>query len=353
MLIGGTGSLSMYWYGFTFISTGAIGSSGVTISANITNTNKFENCSFQLAGAATAAQFISIGSTGTGGAYTELINCTFSFNNVGQLVSFGAGNFVWRNTPDPILVSGSAVPTTFMRAVAAAPATLLCEGIDFTALGANILVFNGNSGISFTFKNCKLHAGVLMSAPVAAMVNLTMDVVNCDSTTKVYRNERWHTLGVQTTSTAVLRTGGAVDGGQAVSHLITPTSFAKNWRPFNCLPLVIWNDVIGVPRTLTLYGALNGTAVLPFNDQAWIDVEYMGSTLTPIASLASNGLANIFATHVAVSADASSVWTGLSGTNAPFSLAVTFTPQQKGYVTVYPRLAGVLVFYLDPKPVLT
>jgi hypothetical protein len=52
-------------------------------------------------------------------------------------------------------------------------------------------------------------------------------------------------------------------------------------------------------------------------------------------------------------ADAVSVWTGAGATNRPFSLSVTFTPQQKGYVTVYPKLSGAFGFYLDPKPVLT
>ena len=54
---------------------------------------------------------------------------------------------------------------------------------------------------------------------------------------------------------------------------------------------MIWNDVVGTARTLTLYGAINGSAVLPRNDQFWFDVEYMGVSGATTASLVTNGQA--------------------------------------------------------------
>jgi hypothetical protein len=349
--IGSGGTSSAYVYGFTLIGSGSAGIL-IALGGNVTNTYRFDTCSFQLAAGSQAASSVSVGSASTGGAAVELVNCTFGFSNVGQSVAWAAGAHIWRNTPDPILISGSVVPTAMMKANQGAMATLLCEGVDFTALGANTVINNSISGVNLTLKNCKLTN--VMSAPAATMTNLTVDIIACDSGAKPYRNERYNAHGTLTTSIAVLRTGGAVDGGQAISHFLQGTTVSKPWKPFVSLPLVIWNDVIGVPRTLTLYGVILGTTVLPFNDQFWIDVEYMGSTLTPIASLISTGIPTQLTAHTTNAvADAVSVWTGAGATNRPFSLSVTFTPQQKGYVTVYPKLSGAFGFYLDPKPVLT
>jgi hypothetical protein len=160
-------------------------------------------------------------------------------------------------------------------------------------------------------------------------------------------------LGQTTTNTSVVRTGGATDGTTSISHYIQPTGFARPFRPYVSLPLMIWNDVVGTSRTVTLYGAVNILTALPRNDQFWFDLEYMGTSGLPIASLISTGLATPLSTPATVAVADGSTWSGLGGTNAIFSMSVTFTAQQKGYVTVYPKASTTYNVYIDPKLVLS
>ena len=160
-------------------------------------------------------------------------------------------------------------------------------------------------------------------------------------------------MGQITTSATVARTGGATDGTTLISHFLQASSFARSWRPFNSFPLVIWNDVVGTTRTATLYGVVLGTTSLPFNDQFWFDLEYMGSSTTPNASVVSTGLVTQLDAHAVIATSDGSAWSGAGGTNAPFKLAATFTAQQKGYITIYPKAGTSYSVYLDPKPVLS
>ncbi len=54
----------------------------------------------------------------------------------------------------------------------------------------------------------------------------------------------------------------------------------------------------------------------------WIDVAYQGSTLTPIASYATSGKADVLASNAPLSSDASS-W---GGSTTAFKTSVTITP---------------------------
>ena len=112
--------------------------------------------------------------------------------------------------------------------------------------------------------------------------------------------------------------------------------------------------MVGTTRTLTVYGIVLGTTSLPFNDQFWIEVAYMGSSGSPIASFVSAGLATLLTPHSAVAVADGSTWSGAGTTNAPFSLSLSFTPQQHGYFTVYPKVgAPSYSIVIDPKPVLS
>ena len=350
--IGTVGSLSSYWWGVAFIASGNINSAMVSVGANVANIHRFDNCNFVLDTGTIAGAFISLGTTASGSVGLELNNCTFTFALSSQFLALGGCVVAWRNTPDPCILG--AVPTTFLRPTAAAPATLLCEGVDFTALGGNILCANNNSGNNFTFKNCKMHTGVVVSGPTNSMPTINYDLINSDKGGLIYRNERYNLNGTQTTSASVFRSGGAVDGGMPVSHNFSSSTFARPWKPFSALPLVIWNDVVGSSVTLTLYGYMAFGLPVPFNDQFWFDVEYMGSTLTPIASFVSNGLPTQLTAHTVVAvADPISIWNGVVGSSTPFSLSATFTPQQKGYLTIYPKLGAGQTVVIDPKPVLS
>jgi hypothetical protein len=347
-------SAGSYWYGIIFVSTASFSGQTINVVPGSLSNVRFEACSFRLAGT-NAAQIMTFGTNCT---TIELINCTMAFAATTQLAQFAGGIFTWRNTADPCFPSGLVggftyvVPSPILRGYTAGGINLLIEGVDLNSVGSNTLVANNTGGGLITIKNCKLSStGLVTGGANSGGAAFICDVIDSDSGTQTYRNERYGYYGALTTSTTVVRTGGATDGVTPISHSIVASANAKPFKPFNSFPLVIWNTLTGSARTLTLYGTLPGASQpLPFNDQFWFDVEYMGSAATPLALLASNGLATQLTPHAVNAVADGSSWSG--GANTPFSLAVTFTAQQVGYVTVYPRAAN-LTFYLDPKPVLS
>ena len=355
IFVGSANQTSSYWYGFTFIGSANFAGNLVQVAGASFASMQFDTCSFRLSGGNAGSTMLF----GLGTVALDFINCSIGFTNAGQVAQFASAPATWRGSTAPFLsglVGGVTyvLPTIAMRGYLSDGINVLFEGIDFSVLGTGTLVSVAQGGGAFTFKNCKMNTGNVMSGIAASgEAALTVDVVNSDSGGKVYRNERYSMYGTLATSIGVARNGGATDGSTPVSHNITPnTSFSKPYRPFNCIPLVIWNDVVGMGRSLTVYGMMPGSTnqPLPYNDQFWIDVEYMGDASTPNAALVSTGLPTQLTPHSQIAAADGSSWGSTVGTT--FALTATFTAQQKGYVTVYPRSAGGLAFYLDPKPVL-
>ena len=97
--------------------------------------------------------------------------------------------------------------------------------------------------------------------------------------------------------------------------------------------------------TATVQGIWGGGAV-PNNDDIWCDVEYLGSSGSPLASFVNDGKADILASNAAQDAG-SGTW---GGSTTKFKLNVTFTPQQKGWILLRVKAAKASsTFYIDPK----
>jgi hypothetical protein len=348
--IGNVSAGSQYFNGITFTASAAFAGNLINTGGGTTMVMRYENCAFNLTGGL-AGSYTTAGPGAASAGQFEFINCTFGFSNAGQYVQWGGGVITWRNTPDPCFTG--TIPSPPVRFHSGNGLAALIEGVDFTSLGAGTLFTVTQGAGLITLKNCKLHTGPVTPAVAAQEGGLVIDLINCDSGSSVRRNERHTMEGDLTTSNAVYRTGGALDGGAPISWMLSSSTYARPTRPLNALPLVIWNDVVGTPRTVTLYGYMAFGLPLPFNDQFWFDVEYMGSTASPIASFVSNGLATPLTPHAVVAvADPASVW-NVIGSSTPFSLSATFTAQQKGYVTIYPKAGLSQTVGLDPRPVLS
>ena len=284
------------------------------------------------------------------------------------------------------------------------------EGLDFTAVGANTL-FSNQSGAWATLKNCKLNSGLAIQALSVLAGAMNLDLVNCDSGANISRTERYNLNVVIVTSNTVVRQGGANDGVNSLSHFYSLGLWTKQWRPAQGFPSYIWNNTVGSPVTVTLYG-LCITIANMYNDQVWMDVAYMSDTGSPVATVVTTCMDSIFATNALLALDTSSLWCqsyaprqnshsyaggniflvpsnptrvfmasgagGISAASEPawyatandgdhaadgaianvvcakrFKISVTVTPQQRGYITVYPKANVPLTFYLDPQIVLS
>jgi len=198
--------------------------------------------------------------------------------------------------------------------------TVLVEGSDFTAVPNTQYLIGVQAGEApsgmWTFKDCVLSSGMaIYLGGQPAWDDPTVDLNRIDSGGAVYRNERYRIEAVETTSTQVVRTGGAVDGTTAVSHRVVTTANANNrWRIFNAIPFAIWNAVTGANRNVTFYGIANDSRV-PNNDEVWFDVEYPGSSSTPQGSYARGSKANVLATAAALTAD-TSAWDSAAAARA-------------------------------------
>jgi hypothetical protein len=157
-------------------------------------------------------------------------------------------------------------------------------------------------------------------------------------------------MGVETTETSIVRTGGASDGTTPQSRKLAATANSKWVLPYEALPLVIWNNTVTGNVTVTVQGTINAGAV-PNNDDIWIVAEYLGSALTPIGSYSTDTKADNLASGTPLTASTSAWGGGGSGAGwSPFVMSTTFTaPAQTGPITVYVYAAKAsTTYYVDP-----
>jgi hypothetical protein len=300
---------SAYFYGITFkVAVGVSTSSAfILLQANSGTYNCFDNCSFWLSDTqAGNTSYIGVGANGLS-AVTIFNNCTVKFAVATNFVAPVFGTFIWQNT-GPVLASGSVVPTSliyFGQAVASHTSTTVLEAIDLSQLTGNIYVTLNQPVGSLLIKDCKLNAAAAFPQPIVP--GLTVQFVRCDSAATGYKSARYQYEGVETTDTTVTRVGGASDPtGQAQSRKIVTTANSQWLRPFKAEPYAIWNPTTAANVTVTVYGTINAGA-LPNNDDIWLEVEYLGSSASPLGTIVTTTKSSVLAANAAVASD-SSTW---------------------------------------------
>ena len=290
-------------YGLNFYcGTGA--SAAAILSFNPANSAvRCINCSFNQV--STASPRIALS-----GQWMEWTNCTVSFATAASTMLVSGGVLRWKNTPTSA-VSGN-VPSPLFTGQSG-NGIIDVEGVDLSFVTTALV--NGPGHFSFT--GCRIASGV---TPVSGN-NATwvpVDFVNCDSAGTGYTHIRNSQPGQLTGQINVYRSSSAqpYNGVVNLGWLIATTANNTWSSPFESFYLTRWNTVIGANRTVTVYGLYNGASV-PLNDQAWLEVQYLGSASSPLYSFANNTKANILATGTALTADTTSVW------NAPAWAAST------------------------------
>ena len=213
-------------------------------------------------------------------------------------------NFVWKNSI--AFAPGSAAFTGVISAYAVGT-RFYAEGVDFSALGSGSPIF----GVAMTntiLKNCKLPINFPIF--VTGTNGYTYDVDISDATGSTYNQAHMTCQGYHIQNTAIVLTGGASDGVTPISWAITPV--AALWtNPFISISIPKWNLTTGSAVLCYIRGIANA-AVLPNNDQLWMEVEYLGSSSSPLGSFTNNTKAIGFATGTGLTPDSSAWDSGLA-----------------------------------------
>ena len=308
---------------------------------------RFDNCSLRL-GTTGASQKIFCGNS-FGGAYVDLNNTTVSFGNAGQGIE-NTAIIKWRNTPSALL--GTIPNTLFIPIVAQRGARLECIGVDLSAAGSGKTIVGASATVvanTFNFVDCKLNASVTKSTVPTTHGSTEIDFVRSGASGVNYTVYRHRISGTLAEETTIVRTGGASDGTTPLAWKIDTTANCHYSIPFECPPIAIWNDITGSSVTATVEGIWGGGAV-PNDDDIWLEVEYLGDASSPQGFFVNDGKADLL-TSAAGQTSSSETW---GGSTTKFKLAVSFTPQQRGWIYAHVKCAKASsTFYVDPLVTLT
>lgn len=306
-------------YGLNFYcGTGAV-AVNFTISAQLI----LDSCTFNL-GTTTSLSRMVFG--GGSGQKFELCGSTaFGFGNVGQQVQFQSHPYVWAGDGSPGVV-GANIPTLLLANYGIQDGRI--TGVDFSNMGSGktIIGQGANSGQT-VLANCKLDAAVTIT-PNPSHPFHRVDVIGCNSSGNVQRNERYMRGGALTTETTIVRTGGASDGTTPYSWKIVAPSENRVDLPFKTFDQEVWNDDVGSAKTLTVHIITNNVTLT--DEDIWLEVEYLGSSGAPIVARTNDAVA-ILGTPSNQASDSGQAWTttGLTTPNKQ-KLECSFTPQLKG-----------------------
>jgi hypothetical protein len=350
---------AFYVYGLTFKAVvGTTGGASISIgfNGNGQNWSYFDNCSFWLA-STTGQGAINIIGSGVLCGTVIFNNTSVKFAAAGQTIVVYSAAFIWQNTAQP-LVSGSTVPNILVSGNDLLLNAVL-EALDLSAV-TGVIYANGGGATnpfgSVLIKDCKLNASATVTTPPNS--GMTAQLVRSDSGATAYKSTRYAYEGTETTEISITRVGGAVDPtGQAQSRKIVTTANSQWLLPFKAEPYAIWNGKTGANVTVTVCGTINAAAV-PNNDDIWLEIEYLGSSASPLGTIVNTTKANLLAANSAVAADGSAWNGGGSGAGwTPFKLSTTLAsppPGLAGYLHARPRIAKPsTTWYIDPQIVLS
>jgi hypothetical protein len=295
----------LYVYGVTFsVGSGAV-SSGFAVGTGVTWSLK--NCKMVKAG--TTANAFAYNISGT----LLLDNTTLQFGHTADRVTVGTGaKMVWLRTTSAI--AGATIPISLLNTNSGVGEYFYAEGVDFSAMGSGktiVPALNINTA-TIQFKDCKLGASVTIAATPTAP-GFKVQASRTDSTGTNYTTYSNGYEGIAIDETVIVRTGGASDGTTPRSMKITTTANAKWAFPFEAPAIAIWNDSTAA-ATATIEGIMNAAA-LPNNDDVWFDLEYLGSSATPLGSFVTGTKADGLATGSALTAS-TQAWDSLATARA-------------------------------------
>lgn len=345
-----TGASTIAFAGFAY-SEGVTYSSGdssnaASISFNSTSAWCWEirNCGLKLNNTSSSSR-INIGTSAQVIEKLILRNVVLTFGATGQGIQMSHVMFEWLNATSAL---GGTIPTTLFN-TATRLADVKITGVDLSAAGSGKNLINvAGTGAFFRLLDCKLGSSVAITTgthPGPGGTEVTL--VNCDSADTNYRYHKQDYRGTITNETTIVRTGGASDGTTPVSRKMVSTANTKFYSPLESDWIRLWNESTS-SITLTI-PVITDNVTLKDND-AWIEVEYLGTASFPLGNYASDAPADVLNAGTNQATDAASTWT-TTGLTTPVkqSLSVTFTPAHKGVIRARVMLAKAsATMYFDP-----
>lgn len=331
-----------YVYGMTFQAGDGINTCSLDFSGNANLYWVFDTCALKLGNTSGIAYIGDVGGSITVSAGIVLINSTVEVANTSQYIKVGS-HFYWYGGS----ITGATLPTTLFGPCLRS-ANIVVRGVDLSALGSNN-IFNLSAAQPFIrLENCKLGTSFSLSTgSIVSQEGCILDVINCDSGDTNYNYFKKRYQGEISDETTIVRSGGASDGTTAVSRKMVSSANSSYVAPLVLDGIVFWNETAGSSVTATVEVVTDNVTLT--DKEAWIEVEYLGTSGFPVASFV-NDKAGPLAT--AANQTSSSVTWSTAGLSTPIkqSLAVSFTPQEKGLVRVRVNLAKAsTTMYVCPK----
>lgn len=259
-----------YIYGCNFIAgAGTTDTPQIRIGNGYNCSQIYENCSFYMASTG-ASQFSP---SETLQNYVQLYNCTIKFGAITQTFKTAAGRLAWSGGG---FDAAGSVPTTLFDNNDSG--FYEWSGVDLSIITR---FFDQPQNMrELRLNNCKMNASytwVNNSDRAPRMCRIS--AVRCNSSGLGYDNFYYDGVGSLVHDSTIK--GLASDGTTGFSIKATTLSSANRRYPFECATLMPFNSVTGTNRVVTVDGIWNSTA-LPTTDEAWLDIEHMGSASTPI-----------------------------------------------------------------------
>lgn len=322
---------------------------GTTAGFNTEHALTLENCGFNLGG--TTGGSVVFGNTDPASAtngYINVINPTFTATATSHKIAVQNANVTIIGGK---MAATGTVPTTAFTTTIDTIINAEIRDFDMSAVTGTILsIATGggeNVGGFFNMHNCKIGSGVAMTSggPSGGPGDLKFRMHNCDNGTKNYRFYEKDYLGTVQQETTIINNAGATDLTQRLSFNIATSANTHFNNPYvlEYTPIAAWQDTTGSSKTATI--EIAGSATLT-NADIWMELEYPGSSASPLGSVVNCRAADILATPANVTTSAAS-WGGSPAFTQ--KLQVTFTPQMKGWIKARIFVAKPsITVYIDP-----
>lgn len=340
------------------------GANNVSLTLNNTVGMKqiYKNVDFIIAGTTSGniQTFNTLSQSSGNTNETKLINCRFKVASTTSRIGFNAKLIIEGGS---WLTGGSTPTSIFSGSQLTQGKECDVVGFDFSNLTAtaNMVVGAGVSSSGYiNFRNCKLPttanaaswSGLLFSTPQTTP-GFIARMHNCDDGNTNYKIWEEDYCGTVKQEITIVRTSpaGASDGVTPISLKLNTPNAGNASFPLHFLrsPLITKRqNNVGSPITATI-DIIHDSLTNLTNADIWVEVEYLGNSSFPLSTVVTDRVASVLATPVDKTVS-TSTWTttGLTNPNKQ-KLTVTFTPQQKGYVSARVCLALVnKTVYVNP-----